>query len=159
MAAQFPETEADKASWARLWTMVRLPWERTDDLAHVLGVVRSAVSQWANGPNRGPWSLLRAALRETARRYPESIPRLVEALAGELLDGARGRWVPLEDLGQREWSDEAADFAAMTGELHLAVRQGNAEAVERVADRAHRDVDEMIAAARQAVRRTVRRAA
>ncbi len=152
MGQQIAETEADRAAWTRLWAMVRTPWDRTEDLATILGVARSAVAQWATGTHRGPWSLLRAALRETARRHPESVSRLVEALAGELLD-VRGRWTPDEDLGQRDWTDEAADLAGMQGDLHRAVRAGDAAGVERVAREAHRELDEAIVAARQAVRR------
>jgi transcriptional regulator with XRE-family HTH domain len=124
MALQFPETDADRASWARLWAAVRTPWERTEDLARLLGVARSAVAQWATGTHRGPWSLLRAALRETARRHPQAISGLVEALAGELLD-ARGRWVPETDDDVGEWSDESADVTVTLGELHSAVRKGD----------------------------------
>jgi transcriptional regulator with XRE-family HTH domain len=153
MAAQFPETENDRAAWTRLWALVRTPWERTEDLSQILGVARSAVAQWATGTHRGPWSLLRAALRETARRHPEAVPRLVEALAGELLDGARGRWVPEEDLGERDWTDESTDLAVLQSDLHVAVRDGDAAAIERIAQRAHRELDEVLAAARQTLRR------
>lgn len=130
MATQLPETDADRAAWARLWAAVRTPWDRTEDLATLLGVARSAVAQWATGVHRGPWSLLRAALRETARRHPAAVSGLVEALAGELLD-ARGRWIPETDDGDvGDWSDESADVLMTISDIHKAKRAKDQKAAD-----------------------------
>lgn len=142
MAAQFAETDADKASWARLWTAVRTPWERTEDLSDLLGCARSAVAQWATGARQGPWTLLRAALRETARRHPAAVPKLVEALAAELFD-ASGRWVPrVEDGEELDWGKESEDVHIRHGELAQAVREGRPTAISFARERFIREAEE-----------------
>lgn len=134
MATSLPSTPADLAAWARLWELARDPWTRTEDLAEVLGVSRSAVAQWATGTREGPWSMLRGALRRTARRYPLDVPRMVATLARELFD-AEGRWVSAdvaEDLGSVP--EELADVMVAAARLVEAGQRGaDSEEIRRLA--------------------------
>lgn len=140
------ETAADRAAWARLWTLTRSPWERTEDLAHVLGVARSAVAQWATGDRQGPWAALRAALRETARRRPTSVARLVEGLASELLD-AHGRWIP-EGQAVGDYRDESDDVVDALAGLTRLIRSGAPKSeVTAAARRLVREAEECASAA------------
>lgn len=140
MPLQHAETPADRDAWARLWGFVRDPWERDADLAEFLGVGRSTIVEWSPGGRNvghGPWSLLRLALRRTARRYPASVPSLVQALARELLD-AEGRWVPEAAAATvGPYAEESADVVDSLAELRGEVRSG--------------DRDRIVAAARKLV--------
>lgn len=149
MLTSFPETTKDREVLAELWQLVRDPWARTDDLADVLGVSRSCVSQWCLGDRAGPWAALRAALLRTSRRHPTAVAGLVEGLARLLLD-ARGRWVPADPPGGRVL-EEALDVVEANGQLVAAVRRGASAAdVVALARRVVVEADQVEAAARAA---------
>lgn len=149
--AAISETKADRQSWADLWAAANDPWERTQDLADVLGVCRSAVQQYTSGARGGPWPSLRAALRATARRHPRAVPGLVQALARILLD-ARGTWVPDVDAGDLLGvHEEVADVTVACGRLLSAAREGASQAViEHLTRELVREATEAGAAAREA---------
>jgi hypothetical protein len=149
MPTQHPETPADRLAWARLWAVVTGPWERLADLAAILGVGRTTVLEW--GPEgrhvgSGPWPMLRQALRRTARAYPAEVPRLVQALAAELLD-VEGTWSPL-GAPTADYRDESDDVVDALAELTRAVRAGgDPGTIRRLADRLVREANEAAAAA------------
>lgn len=152
MPTHYTETDGDRAAWARLWGLVRQPWERTEDLARVLGVARTTIAEWCppgRNAGAGPWTLLRAALRETARRYPEAVPALVESLAGELFD-ARGRWIPEGDDAGGTWAEESADVTVAHAHLVEAVREGDPVKIRQRARELIRETAEAAAAAARA---------
>lgn len=146
MPSPIPESDADRALLRRLLARAADPWTRLEDLAETLGVGRPAVSQYLSGARGVGWHVVVGALRRTARRHPDAVPGLVEALAGELLD-ARGRWVPEEDGPPGAWEDESADVAVAHGRLVEAVRLGDSS---EVAARARALIRESEEAARAA---------
>jgi hypothetical protein len=145
------EQPEDRAAWARLWQLARSCWPRTEDLAAELLVSRPAVASWATGAERGPWALLRLALRESARRFRDHEPRLVEAMARELFD-LHGTWVP-DPEAAGEWTEESEDAVVAHGELVQAVRGGGATEIEFVARKFAREAQQAAAAAAEIARR------
>lgn len=115
------ETPDHHALLRRLLALAADPWARLDDLAASLGVARSALSQWISGARGVGWVAVVEALRRTARRHPEAVSMLVEALAGELLD-VRGRWIPETDEDVGDWSEESADVVVTLGKITEAKR-------------------------------------
>lgn len=158
----FQESEEDKASLRALLELAAGEWPRLDDVAAQLGVARSTVSMWLAGKNSTPWAAVRGALRRTARRYPAVVPRLVEALAFELLD-VRGRWIPTgEGGGSGSWEQESSEQASAMGDLHRAMRGGDPIQIEAAAHEALRETQEAVVvalgtAAARAPERRVRR--
>jgi hypothetical protein len=149
MALHHPDTPADRAAWARLWDIVRTPWERTAELAEFLGVGRTTIVEWSPGGRHegaGPWCLIRLALRRTARKYPAAVPVLVARLAEELLD-VRGRWVPEDAEPVGPYADESADVTVAHGELTAAIRRGDRVAVLAAARRLVEEAEEAARAA------------
>lgn len=106
------EQPGDAAALRRLLAALLDAWDTQDDLARVLGVARSAVSQWLSGSRAVAWHVVRASMRRTATRHPGHVPQLVAALAAEFLD-VHGRWVPEEQLG-------LLDFDAASRHVTLA---------------------------------------
>lgn len=143
-----PETDADRALLRRLLARAADPWSRIEDLGAVLGLDRSTVSKYISGARGVAWHVVVAALRRTARRHPEAVPGIVEALAAEVLD-ARGRWVPESDEPTGSFLDESTDVTVAQGELAQAVRSGRPEIVRERARALVREAEE---AARAAVR-------
>ena len=96
MTEKFPANREDRASWARLWSVARLPWSSDAALGRALGVGSSAVGNWRRGDRTGPWAALRGALHRG--RSPRSGPRARHghAIVEELL-GVRGDWHPEPD--------------------------------------------------------------
>lgn len=143
----FQESDEDKASLRHLLELAAGEWPRLDDIAERLGVARSTVSMWLSGDRSTPWAAVRGALRRTARRYPLVVPRLVEALAAELLD-AKGRWIPAgEGGGSGSWERESSEQASAMGDLHRAMRDGDAEQIEAAAHDALRETQEAVVVA------------
>lgn len=145
MSSKFPETPRDRDAWARLWGLAREPWDRTEDLSTFLGVARSAVAQWCSGAERGSWPALRTALRETGRRFPEAVPRIIESLASELFD-ARGTWIP-EGSGSGSWHEEGSEAVTAIGDLHRTMRDGNPDQIEEAGHAAMREVHQAVTVA------------
>ena len=141
-----PETDEDRAVLRRLLARAADPWSRIEDLAGSLGVARSAVSQYLSGARGVGWHVVVGALRRTARRHPEAVAGLVEALALELID-VRGRWVPDEEGPTGSWTEEAADVVVAIGDVHRAVERGYAVAVTRLARLLEREAREAARAA------------
>lgn len=150
MRPAIPETLTDKRTWADLWAAALDPWDRTQDLADVLGCSRSAVQQYASGARRGPWPALRATLRATARRHPRAVPHLVQAFARIVLD-VRGTWVPdLDPAGLGCLSTEVGDVTIACGQLLSAARDGaSADEIDRMTRELVREAMEAGAAARR----------
>lgn len=146
MPPSIPETDEDRALLRRLLARAADPWSRLEDLAAVLGLARSAVSQYLSGARGVGWHVVVGALRRTARRYPAAVPGLVEALAAELLD-ARGRWVPEEDGPPGEWTKESGDVTVAHGRLAEAVREGTRSVVSLRAREFVREAEEAARAA------------
>lgn len=145
--AALTERTDDVASLRRLLAVALDPWTQAS-LADALGVSRTVVTGWLSAdPDRAPrWHVVRAALRRTARRHPDHVPALVQALAAEFLD-VHGRWVPEEQL-------DLLDFGAASNRVTLA-HAALLEAVERrsgieTARRALIDASEACAAAARA---------
>ena len=85
MAEKFPAKREDRASWARLWTVARLPWKSDEALAVVLGVGGTAVGNWRRGDRPGPWAALRGALHRGARLAPHRVPDMARRVVEELM--------------------------------------------------------------------------
>lgn len=140
------ETHADREALASIWTAILAPWPRAADLAHLLGVDRSLLCHYASGRRSPGWPATRAAARQTARRYPEAAPALMQALAREMLD-VDGHWVAEVDAtGLGSVDTEAADVMVATSALLTAARAGaSAEELGELARVAIREVHECAA--------------
>lgn len=99
--------------------------------ADLLGVARSAVSQWLTGDREVEWYMVHLALQRALRRHPEEAPRVVQAIAGDLLD-LRGVWCPEldpDELG--DVSEEGQDVSIAHGATIQAVRARDPNAVDK----------------------------
>lgn len=128
--AVLTEQPEDAAALRRLLAAAVDPWASQDELARVLGVARSAISQWLSGARAVAWHVVRASLRRTARRHPEAVPAMVACLAYEVLD-AHGRWVPEEQLELLDFADSSGRVTVAHARLLEAVAGGDAELVAR----------------------------
>lgn len=146
----FPRCPEDLDAQRRILAAILRPWPSAAALATTLGVSEGCVSNWVRCDRSPDVVLLRHACRETVRRYPGHTEQLHAVLLAELLD-LRGRLV-LEDVGEvGSWLQESHDLTRLHGRLVEAVESGDHLEVERLAARAHREVDEALAAARTQV--------
>lgn len=124
----YPVTLNNRRQWASLWDLLRRPWERTEDLAERLGVGRTAVATWAHDgddpqkdPRPGPWAAFLGAVRETARRHPESAARLAEGLIDSLMDVRCRVIIAREGAGTGNVVAELLDVHGAHGAIHPRV--------------------------------------
>lgn len=147
----FPASAEDLAAQRRVLAELLRPWPAARSLADHLGVSEGCVSNWVSGTRSPDLCVLRHLCRETARLYPEHVPRLLQVLVRELLD-VRARLAD-DDVGEvGSWLQESLDVTRLHGRLADAVERGDELEVERLAAEAHRELEEALAAARMRAR-------
>lgn len=99
-------------------------------LADVIGVDRATVANYVAGRRQVEWYVVMGALERLLRTHPEHAPRVVAALASELLD-QDGVWcseLDPDELG--DVSEEGQDVSIAHGATIQAVRAKDPKAVD-----------------------------
>jgi|SRR5688572_27170370 len=134
MAARIDPTAADLERRLRLLDLLKEVMSTDAELARVVGVGRSTVTQWLNGDRSPPeWHVLLATVELVLDRRPSATARVVEFFA-ESAFGLRGRWIPESGGPGKTFAEESADVVVALGGLTQAVRTQDGQAEDRARD-------------------------
>lgn len=155
--SRLPPSERDRDGRRKmLLLLVEILDASQEDVARLVGVTQGLVSYWLKGERVVDWAVVHRLTERAIAWAPDREGEILAALL-EHQTGRKGRFTPDEDLGARDFHEEAADLSIEVGDLHRAVREGDEAGVERVAQRIQRELEEAIAGARQAVQQQLER--
>lgn len=143
MSNTIPAPDHDAPKRRRLLNMVADVLGTQAEMARMLRMESSTISQWLSG-KRGPpdWHVVHEAIKRLLRRNPEAAPAFVEVMAADLFE-TEGTWKPRPEGDVGDFSDESADVVVAHGELTQAVRSGDPKRVLEAKRKLEREAEEV----------------